>query len=73
MYLKAFNSSLSSSCSHCMGQHMVTFTEKQTLTLFPVGIPWGNCQKASKAHREGSLCGRPCVCSDTTSATRKFE
>lgn len=73
MCLTAFNSPLSSSCSHGMGQHMVILTKKHTLTLLPVGIPWENCQKASKARREGSLCGRPCVWSDTTSATRKLE
>lgn len=52
---------------------MVTFTRKHTLTPLPVGIPWKSYQKASKTCREGSLCGSPWVCSDTTSATGKLE
>lgn len=66
MCLEAFNSPLSSSCSHGMGQHMVTSTKKHTLTSLPVGIPWESCQKASKIRSEDSLC-------DATSATGKLE
>lgn len=53
---KPSNSPLSFSCSCDMGQHVVTSTKKEALTLLPVGNPRENHQKPSKTWTERGDC-----------------